>query len=1425
TTSSVSPVAAGKYWVKLTDSLHCTLNSDTTNLKIDSLNSKISLGADTTLCRNSLISLKTPANGWNRLSFHWSTGSTDSIAVVTASGVYSVTVSDTTVCTASASKNINVLGSLAPTVNFSGDTICYLQNYLPVNLTAPTDSVASYYWTFGDGGSSSATNAAHFYQNSGVYSASLRVITLAGCTTTVNKYVIVDALPTASFNGGAGCVDNSYQFNDLSSPSSGSSLISWNWDFGDGGLATTQNPQYTYATSGSYTAGLMVTDNYGCSGHTSHSITLTGPQVFQPVSLTIPANWETFGTNGVLFAWNPTSGATSYTLQIATNPQFTNAQTYPGLTICRDSVGGFAGNTQYYWRIVAYSTCGDSSSSTTGTFRTFKPSDIGSGCLAVWLAGDNVTLSGSTTNVSTWLDTSGNAYHATATPGLPTWASEPQLNGHHVLHFSGTSQALKGPQIPGIDTKSFSIFMVDKGDNVTQSPAYGQGLFTINTLNAGMWLYRRTYYADLTFINNYSSIPSTNTQWLNINGFANTGYPYTLMGLRKDFGNWAQLDTNGVVGAYIDNSSGLNSILLGAFTNGPYYIGYASNFNQYFQGSIAETIVYTCVLDSDQANNVNNYLYTKYAPPVYLGPDTTETGSVCPVVLNAGARFISYLWSTGATTQTISVQQNGTYWVRVKDVFNRESSDTINVTLPYLGSTPGDTAICYGRQVQISQLFRGGSSYNYLWSNGATTSSITVSAAGAYSCTVSNTGNASCFILSDIVHVHVDSFALTNLLTTDTLLCTGSAVHLANTTYPIVSYLWSPSGDTSAAPLIYADGQYSLTVVDANGCFNTDTINVTTHSHAPITDFSASGICLGNATAFTSLAAVPQPDAIDSFHWAFDGAIPATASTANPVVNFSAYGLHQVSLFVQTDSGCTGTITKIDTIYPTPIAGFAYSGSNSAPSAAGVLCAGDNTFGIFSDSSLAIVAIDSIVSRVWEFDGVVVDSSNSSTIIHQFDNPGNYTVSLIVTNNEGCTDSVSRPVRVFAPLNADFYFQNVCYGQTTKFTDLTASYSLVSWSWTFGDNFTSTTQNPTHRYTQPLSFPATLTVQNAIGCIANITKTVTIYKNPVAAFTDTIACVGDAYTPVDLSQTFGDPIQYWSWNIAGHTYTTQAPQYTFTDTGTYTIRLKITTQNSCADSTSKHVYVAPIPVANFTYSPLYGSAPLTITLTNNSTGANWYLWDFGDGSTDSFNVNTNYIYQNNGDYTIVLYARNSYGCTDSFSRKYSVIATNLDLSVDRVWTYQTPQPNGYIFFTVVAQISNVQTRPITSAQLKATVGSSGVMIQDWTGYLLPGQTIIDTFPAQFDVAPANANSYVCVEGFNVNNGETETRYDNNQACASLNSSMQLVGPAPMPAVTQSTLGIILPAAGTVNIDIIDQLGQVIVNNESFTLPAGRSDYE
>jgi|GEM_PF-3325961 len=193
------------------------------------------------------------------------------------------------------------------------------------------------------------------------------------------------------------------------------------------------------------------------------------------------------------------------------------------------------------------------------------------------------------------------------------------------------------------------------------------------------------------------------------------------------------------------------------------------------------------------------------------------------VILSSGGTQLQYLWSTGATTNSITVDTTGTVTLTVTNTSGCSSSpsDPVNVVLHPQPPAPlltlaGDTSICSGSSVTIGT---AEPATNYFWSNGATSSSITTSTAGAYSLYISDA--LGCHSLrSDTVHVSIDPVVVPNIVADGPpAFCPGDSVTLS-TTPSYVTYIWS-NGSTDTSITVFSAGSITVAVVDSNGCAST----------------------------------------------------------------------------------------------------------------------------------------------------------------------------------------------------------------------------------------------------------------------------------------------------------------------------------------------------------------------------------------------------------------------------------------------------------------------------------------------------------------------------------------------------------------------------------------------------------------------------
>jgi len=140
----------------------------------------------------------------------------------------------------------------------------------------PDGTIASWYWTFGDGDTSIQQNPTHTYSDDGTYPVSLLVTDNDGNTDEILKDVQVSNIgPSSGFTYAP--VDptdaDTISFTDESTDSDGS-IISWFWDFGDGSTSSSQHPSYMYATEGDYIVSLTVTDDDASQDTSTQQITV-----------------------------------------------------------------------------------------------------------------------------------------------------------------------------------------------------------------------------------------------------------------------------------------------------------------------------------------------------------------------------------------------------------------------------------------------------------------------------------------------------------------------------------------------------------------------------------------------------------------------------------------------------------------------------------------------------------------------------------------------------------------------------------------------------------------------------------------------------------------------------------------------------------------------------------------------------------------------------------------------------------------------------------------------------------------------------------------------------------------------------------------------------------------------------------------------
>jgi len=365
-----------------------------------------------------------------------------------------------------------------------------------------------------------------------------------------------------------------------------------------------------------------------------------------------------------------------------------------------------------------------------------------------------------------------------------------------------------------------------------------------------------------------------------------------------------------------------------------------------------------------------------------------------------------------------------------------------------------------------------------------------------------------------------------------------------------------------------------------------------------------------------------------SCYWDFGDGIHAKGSS-NPTHTYTEVGKYHVTLTVRSLYG-TSEITKDITVTELPDAAFeATPTSGNAPLTV-----------TFTDKSE-----NNPTSWAWDFgDGATSDKQN---LVHTYSTPGDYTVTLTVSNDGGKTTD-EETTRIHVGVGADFSANKTSGNAplTVAFTDKSTG-TITGRLWNFGDGASSKqTKNPVHTYKNPGIYDAKLTITCADGSTSSKVVKITVTEL-VADFTMDNNGVGYAPFWVKFMDT-SKGATAWNWDFGdGTTSTKQSPIHQYTKDGTYTVTLKVSNANGGGlyESKTATVGVAPqkTPDADFDSNVSSGIAPLDVKFTDKSTNSptDW-VWNFGDGAT-STDHNPVHTYKAGGTYKVTLTASNAFG--------------------------------------------------------------------------------------------------------------------------------------------------------------------------------------
>jgi gliding motility-associated-like protein len=1105
---------------------------------------------------------------------------------------------------------------------FADSEICLSEQLGVLNQSL---GATTYSWDFGDGQTAMGFEPVHHYVLPGTYTVTLTVATSFGCTDSYAAEVIVRPVPHVDFTASTECFGFATEFTNASSPD----VVSWSYSFGDGVQSSDENPVHVYPAATTYTATLMVENQFGCSASVSHPVLVNTVPItdftaanfcwgeatqFQDLSTGTIIDWQWDFGDGSL----PVNGTQpqhtfpavgSYEVQLITfggsGCSDTVVQT---ITITEVPVSDFA----------FFSVC-------TGDTTVFVDLTTGNPDVYLWDFGDGTTA------------TVINPTHVYVNPGTYTVSLTTAYAVSGCVHtFSAQVEAFPRTtpdfsfNIPCLGAETVFVDQ-SAGFPVAWTWDFGNG--TQSNLSNPSVTYSNPGFYDVSVVTtNVFGCADTVQQTVEVFPLPVAGFEFDTVCLNAAT-SFIDVSTDAVHWQYqMGDGQAVNGI------GSPTYL-YAVD------GTYAVTQVVT-----NAVGCTDTLVRDVIVRPNPLADFSADTAcySYWTNFTDLSTDAVSWTWQFNDNNAFSNTQQpsyvftaDGLFQVElvVENQFGCTDSLTrIVLVLPQPVAAFVNTSVCAGSEVAFTNT-SSGSPILFNWNFGDGTPEVTAEhpthtyyVGGNYTITYSVENTAGC---ADTLNQVIEVFTVPQIaFTADTVCLFGitSFTNLTQDSAPIAQWYWQ-FGDGNSSfqqnpTYIYQNpGVYDviLQVTNSNGCDST-IIQPVHVSPIPDAAFDANVVCLGSPTTFTDLSTGNPTQWIWNFG---DG----TVVNGGPVEQhtYQNPGNYVVTLLVSGGSGaCNDQTFQIITVDQEATAGM-------------ILPAGVCMNGSFAFTDNSTSNGGTIATYEWNMgDGTVYNSGNGT---HSYLLPGTYTVTLTVTSADGCVNSTSQQIVVYDVPTPDFTATLACQGQSVQF--ITQGPGLdAAWNWNFGDGNLGTGFSAQHTYANAGNYTVILTVTNQDGCQGSSTQSLSVHPTPTAAFVSNTVCWGTPTSFTDLSTISSGSIVAWNWDFGS---TIPNPQYTHTDyVSQFDATLEVTSDLGCSATVTNPVNFHPIVNFAFTPNQIAGCAALEVQFTDNSvTSGNaqivGWIWDFGDG-TFSFAQNPVHVYPDAGTYPVQLTVTTSTDC-------------------------------------------------------------------------------------------------------------------------------------------------------------------------------------
>ena len=346
-----------------------------------------------------------------------------------------------------------------------------------------------------------------------------------------------------------------------------------------------------------------------------------------------------------------------------------------------------------------------------------------------------------------------------------------------------------------------------------------------------------------------------------------------------------------------------------------------------------------------------------------------------------------------------------------------------------------------------------------------------------------------------------------------------------------------------------------------------------------------------------------------------------------------------IILYIDTADFCFDTTRILITTASAPVAAFTPSEDSICGQPATV------SFADMSQSTLPIQGYR------WDFgDGKGASILQNPT--YTYDSIGVFTVQLIVQNTFLCEDTFTHVIHIFPKPVAAFDATPLggCAPLDVLLDNRSTNFTNALWKYGYSNLQTTVHEPGSHLYQiADTTLTLTLVVDTAGFCYDSVSVTIQTSSTPIANFTPSVTahCGPTEVMFTNTSVTARFPLTYrWEFGNA-LTSTAQNPRTTYSEAGTYTVKLVATNSIGCADSTTQEITIYPQPAANFGVDTLEGCEDFEVSFTNLTEDTTFTLqrWTFGDG-TSSEDPNPVHTYTEPGIYDVTLWVSFENECED-----------------------------------------------------------------------------------------------------------------------------------------------------------------------------------